>query len=59
MIAAERRALFDLRDRAVIGDDVMTTVQHELDLEQMLLDSAQPVVEPPSEVQVSADERVT
>jgi CPA1 family monovalent cation:H+ antiporter len=52
MIAAERRALFDLRDRAVIGDDVMTTVQHELDLEQMLLESAQPVVEPPSEVQV-------
>ncbi len=54
MIAAERRALFDLRDQAVIGDDVMTTVQHELDLEQMLLDGAQPVVEPPSEVQVSA-----
>jgi hypothetical protein len=52
MIAAERRALFDLRDQAVIGDDVMTTVQHELDLEQMLLESAQPVVEPPSEVQV-------
>jgi CPA1 family monovalent cation:H+ antiporter len=59
MIAAERRALFDLRDKAVIGDDVMTIVQHELDLEQMLLDSAQPVVEPPSEVRVSADERVT
>jgi Na+/H+ antiporter len=54
MIVAERRALFDLRDQAVIGDDVMTTVQHELDLEQMLLDSAQPVVEPPSEVQVPA-----
>jgi CPA1 family monovalent cation:H+ antiporter len=54
MIAAERRALFDLRDQAVIGDDVMTTVQHELDLEQMLLDGGQPVVEPPSEVQVSA-----
>jgi CPA1 family monovalent cation:H+ antiporter len=52
MLAAERRALFELRDRAVIGDDVMTTVQHELDLEQMLLESAQPVVEPPSEVQV-------
>jgi hypothetical protein len=32
----------------------MTTVQHELDLEQMLLDGGQPVVEPPSEVQVSA-----
>ena len=60
MIAAERRALLELRDRAVIGDDVMTTVQHELDLEQMLLDSAQPVIEPPSEVHVSADdERVT
>ena len=52
MIAAERDALFDLRDRAVIGDDVMTAVQHELDLEQMLLDGAQPVVEPPSEVRV-------
>ena len=52
MIAAERRALFDLRNRDVIGDNVMTNVQHELDLEQMLLDSAQPVVEPPSEVQV-------
>ena len=56
MIAAERRALFDLRDRAVIGDDVMATVQHELDLEQMLLDSGQPVVEPPSEVQVPTGE---
>jgi monovalent cation/hydrogen antiporter len=55
MIAAERRALFQLRDDAVIGDDVMTTVQHELDLEQMLLDGAQPVVEPPSEVQVPSD----
>jgi CPA1 family monovalent cation:H+ antiporter len=55
MISAERRALFDLRDQAVIGDDVMTTVQHELDLEQILLDSAQPVVEPPSEVQVPAE----
>jgi monovalent cation/hydrogen antiporter len=55
MIAAERRALFGLRDDGTIGDDVMTTVQYELDLEQMLLDSAQPVVEPPSEVRVPRD----
>jgi monovalent cation/hydrogen antiporter len=37
MIAAERRELVKLRDRGVIGDDVMRVVQHDLDLEQMLV----------------------
>jgi hypothetical protein len=32
MIAAERLALLDLRNGDVIGDDVMTNVQYELDL---------------------------
>lgn len=52
MIGAERRALVRLRDSGEIGDDVMEKVQHELDLEQMLLDGSQPVVEPPAEVQL-------
>jgi Na+/H+ antiporter len=37
MLAAERRELVNLRDRGVIGDDVMRVVQHDLDLEQMLV----------------------
>ena len=37
MLAAEREKLVDLRDRGVIGDDVMRVVQHDLDLEQMLV----------------------
>ena len=37
MLAAERRELVNLRDRGVIGDDVMRVVQHDLDLEQMLI----------------------
>jgi CPA1 family monovalent cation:H+ antiporter len=53
MIEAERRALRTLRDEDDIGDDVMRTVEHELDLEQLLLDSGQPVVEPPREVSLN------
>ncbi|HKO17049.1 MAG TPA: Na+/H+ antiporter [Gemmatimonadaceae bacterium] len=49
MIHAERRALLELRDRGEIGDDVMRGVQRELDLEQVLLDSPEPVVESSSE----------
>jgi CPA1 family monovalent cation:H+ antiporter len=52
MIEAEQRALIVLRDRDEIADDVMRTVQRELDLEQELLDSRDPVVEPTREVQV-------
>jgi CPA1 family monovalent cation:H+ antiporter len=57
MIGAERRALLELRDSGAIGDDVMANVNRELDLEQMLLDSSQPVVEPTREVQVASEER--
>jgi CPA1 family monovalent cation:H+ antiporter len=49
MIRAERQALLDLRDRDVIGDDVMRRVLRDLDLETILLDSREPVVEPTSE----------
>jgi CPA1 family monovalent cation:H+ antiporter len=49
MIRAERRALLDLRDNDVIGDDVMRRVMRDLDLETILLDSREPVVEPTSE----------
>ncbi len=45
MIGAERRSLRDLRNEGDIGDDVMLRVERELDLEQLLLDGAQPVVE--------------
>lgn len=50
MIRAEQQALLTLRDRGEIGDDVMRRVQRELDLEQVLLDSPEPVQEPSSEV---------
>lgn len=40
MIGAERRAIIDLRDRGVIGDDVMRRIQRDLDLETMMLESA-------------------
>lgn len=42
MIAAERAELIRLRDENVIEDEVMRQIQHELDLEQMLLDSPRP-----------------
>ena len=42
MIAAERTELIRLRDENVIEDEVMRQIQHELDLEQMLLDSPRP-----------------
>ena len=54
MIDAEHRALLTLRDRDDIGDDVMRTVEHELDLEKLLLDSGQPVIEPPREVSLNS-----
>jgi hypothetical protein len=50
MIHAERRSLLDLRDRDIIGDDVMRRIQRDLDLELILLGSREPVVEPTSEV---------
>jgi CPA1 family monovalent cation:H+ antiporter len=56
MIDAEQRALIRLRDRGEIGDDVMRRVLRELDLEQELLDSRDPVIEPSAEVQVGLDE---
>lgn len=50
MIRGEREALVDLRDKDVIGDDVMRRIQHDLDLEAMLLGAPEPVTEPASEV---------
>jgi CPA1 family monovalent cation:H+ antiporter len=41
MIAAERRAVVALRDRGVIGDEVLRRVQRDLDLETMLLEAAE------------------
>jgi len=52
MIDAEDKAVLDLRDRGVIGDDVMRRLRRELDLERILLDSPAPVIEPSSEVQL-------
>jgi CPA1 family monovalent cation:H+ antiporter len=40
MIESERHALIRLRDRGVIGDDVLRKLQRDLDLETMLLESA-------------------
>lgn len=50
MIQAEQRAVVKLRDQDVIGDDVMRRIQHDLDLESILLGTREPVVEPVSEV---------
>jgi CPA1 family monovalent cation:H+ antiporter len=50
MIQAEQRAVIALRDRDVIGEDVMRRIQHDLDFESMLLETREPVVEPASQV---------
>lgn len=50
MIHAERQTLRSLRDRDIIGDNVMRRIQRDLDLELILLGSREPVVEPTSEV---------
>jgi hypothetical protein len=39
-----------LRDQSIVGDDVMARIQRDLDLEAMLLDTREPVQEPPTEV---------
>ena len=41
MIDAERRAVIDLRDKGIIGDEVLRRVQRDLDLETMLLESGE------------------
>jgi Na+/H+ antiporter len=41
MIAGEREALFGMRDQGVIGDDVLRRIQRDLDLETMLIESAE------------------
>jgi CPA1 family monovalent cation:H+ antiporter len=38
-IAAQRRALVDMRRAGQIGDDVMHKIEHELDLEEARLKS--------------------
>jgi CPA1 family monovalent cation:H+ antiporter len=50
MLEAEQNAVIDLRDRGVIGDDVMRRIQRDLDLETMLLETSEPVIETVSEV---------
>ena len=50
MLDAEQGAVIELRDRGVIGDDVMRRVQRDLDLESMLLETSEPVIETVSEV---------
>lgn len=55
MIQAEQRAVVNLRDQDVIGDDVLRRIQHDLDLESTLLGTSEPVVEPASEVPAAMD----
>jgi CPA1 family monovalent cation:H+ antiporter len=50
MLDAEQKAVTRLRDRGVIGDDVMRRIQRDLDLETMLLETSEPVIETVSEV---------
>src|SRR6266571_54411 len=42
MIDAERREMIRLRDEGIVGDDVMHTIERELDLEQLQLESDDP-----------------
>ena len=55
MVEAEQQALLDLRDRGVIGDDVMRRIQRDLDLETMLLETSEPVIDTVSEVPAAID----
>ena len=41
MIDAERKALIDLRNEGVIGDDVLRKIQRDLDLETMTLEAVE------------------
>jgi len=50
MLKAEQHAVLDLRDKGVIGDDVMQRILRDLDLETILLETSEPVIEPVSEV---------
>jgi monovalent cation/hydrogen antiporter len=50
MIEAELQSVLDLRDNGVIDDAVMRRVQRDLDFESLLLDTPEPVSEPPREV---------
>jgi CPA1 family monovalent cation:H+ antiporter len=53
MLDAERRAVIALRDEGEISDDVMRDVQHDLDLEELLLESSEPVAPRPGEAEMS------
>jgi len=55
MMDAEQKAVTSLRDRGVIGDDVMRRIQRDLDLETMLLETSEPVIETVSEVPSAID----
>jgi hypothetical protein len=50
MLKAEQQAVLDLRDKGVIGDDVMSRILREFDLETILMQTSEPVIEPASEV---------
>jgi monovalent cation/hydrogen antiporter len=55
MLSAEQQAILDLRDRGVIGDDVMRRIQRDFDLETLLLETSEPVIETVSEVPSAID----
>jgi hypothetical protein len=50
MLKAEQQAVLDLRDKGVIGDDVMRRILRDLDLETILLETSEPVIDPAREV---------
>lgn len=49
MLKAEQQSVLDLRDKGVIGDDVMRRILRDLDLETILLETSEPVIETPGE----------
>lgn len=50
MIAAELKAVFDLRDQGVIDDDVMRRIQRDLDFEWIMLETREPVADSPDDL---------
>jgi CPA1 family monovalent cation:H+ antiporter len=50
MIAAELKAVFDLRDQGIIDDDVMRRIQRDLDFEWIMLETREPVADSPGDL---------
>ncbi|MDB4873804.1 MAG: hypothetical protein JWM41_250 [Gemmatimonadetes bacterium] len=57
MIRAEGAEVLRMRNSGAIGDDAMRRIPRDLDFESMLLETRDPVTEPPSEVSAAIEGR--